>query len=59
MPKLFRVQAAHAYIAQPLIQIGYKIRRGGVGTVSAMVIEQPIDIAQANNSTQNRTRLVR
>jgi hypothetical protein len=54
MPKLFLVKLAHAYIAQPLIQIGYNTSRGGVGTVAAMVIEQPILIAQASNSTQKR-----
>jgi hypothetical protein len=54
MPKLFLVKLAHAYIAQPLIQIGYSTIRGGVGTVTAMVIEQPILIAQASNSTQKR-----
>jgi hypothetical protein len=54
MPKLFLVKLAHAYIAQPLIQIGYSTRRGGEGTVTAIVIEQPILIVQASNSTQKR-----
>ena len=44
-------------MAQPAIHTGYKARRGGFGTVSAMVIEQPIDMAQANNSTTKRQRL--
>jgi hypothetical protein len=38
--------------------MGYKIRRGGVGTVEAIVIEQPIDIAQAMTSRQKRTLLL-
>ena len=54
MPTDLRVQAAQAYMAQPAIQIGYKVSNGGVGTVAAMVIEQPIDIAQAVISTLNR-----
>jgi len=32
--------------------------KGGVGTVSAIVIAQPIDIAQARTSRQKRTRLL-
>jgi hypothetical protein len=32
---------------------------GGVGTVKAMVIEQPIEIAQAAISTQNLNLLLR
>lgn len=54
MPKLLRVQLAQAYIAQPAIQIGYRASNGGVGTVAAMVIEQPIDMAQAVISMANR-----
>jgi hypothetical protein len=57
MPKDFLVQAAQAYIAQPRIQIGYKIRSGGVGTVIAIVMLHPIDIAQAKSSTIKRKRL--
>jgi hypothetical protein len=38
--------------------MGYKIRRGGVGTVEAIVIEQPIDIAQARTSRQKRFLLL-
>ena len=57
MPKDFLVQAAQAYIAQPTIQIGYKTRSGGVGTVSAIVMLHPIDIAQATSSTIKRKRL--
>ena len=43
------------YKAQPLIQIGYRRSKGGLGPVKAIVIEQPIDINQANNSIQKRT----
>jgi hypothetical protein len=57
MPKDFLVQAAQAYIAQPRIQIGYKTRSGGVGTVNAIVTLHPIEIAQATSSTIKRTRL--
>jgi hypothetical protein len=35
--------------------MGYKIIRGGVGTVRAIVILQPIDIAQARTSRQKRS----
>jgi hypothetical protein len=34
--------------------MGYKMRRGGLGTVRAIVIEQPTDIAQAMISRQKR-----
>jgi hypothetical protein len=37
-----------------VIQIGYKMSNGGVGTVKAMVIAQPILIAQAISSTAKR-----
>jgi hypothetical protein len=57
MPKDFLVQAAQAYIAQPRIQIGYKTRSGGLGTVNAIVILHPIEIAQATSSTTKRIRL--
>ena len=57
MPKDFRVHAAQAYIAHPAIQIGYKISRGGVGTVIAIPKAHPIDIAQASSSTIKRKRL--
>ena len=57
MPKDFLVQAAQAYIAQPRIQIGYKTRSGGLGTVNAIAMEHPIDIAQAKSSITKRTRL--
>ena len=57
MPKDFLVQAAQAYIAQPTIQIGYRTRSGGVGTVSAIAIEHPILIAQARSSIIKRIRL--
>jgi hypothetical protein len=54
MPKDFLVQAAQAYIAQPRIHIGYNTSKGGLGTVRAIVIEHPIDIAQATSSTIKR-----
>ena len=57
MPKDFLVQAAQAYIAQPVIQIGYKIRSGGLGTVSAIAMAHPIEIAQAKSSIIKRMRL--
>jgi hypothetical protein len=58
MPKLFLVQAAHPYKAQPVIQIGYNTRRGGFGTVLAIVMLQPMLIHQANSSIQKRKRLL-
>lgn len=57
MPKLFLVQAAQAYIAQPRIQIGYRIRSGGLGTVNAIAMLHPIEIAQAMSSMIKRIRL--
>ena len=57
MPKDLRLQAAQAYIAQPAIQIGYRTRSGGVGTVSDMPIAHPIEIAQAMSSITKRIRL--
>lgn len=57
MPKDLRVQAAQAYIAQPRIQIGYKTRSGGLGTVSAIAIAHPIEIAHARISIIKRIRL--
>jgi hypothetical protein len=59
MPNDFLVYAAQAYIAHPAIHIGYRIIRGGVGTVSAMVILQPILIAHANTSIKNLKGCVR
>jgi len=53
MPVLLRVQAAQQNIAHCVINNGYKIKNGGVGTVSAMVIEQAILIAQAEISRTN------
>ena len=55
MPKDFLLQAAQAYITQPLIQIGYKVSSGGFGTVTAIVMEHPIDTAQAKHSRIKRT----
>ncbi len=57
MPKDFLVQAAQAYIAQPAIQTGYRARSGGLGTVTAIVMLHPIEIAQAMSSTIKRIRL--
>ena len=54
MPKDLRLKAAQEYIAHPHIQIGYRMISGGLGTVNAIVIEQPIDKAQANISMTNR-----
>jgi len=54
MPKDFLVQAAQAYKEQPNIHTGYKTSKGGVGTVTAIVIEHPILIAQAHNSIKKR-----
>ena len=45
---------AHPYIIHWQIKIGYSIIRGGVGTVSAIVIEHPILSAQAVISTIKR-----
>jgi hypothetical protein len=42
-------------MAHPAIQMGYKARRGGLGTVRAIVILQPTDIAQARISKQKRS----
>jgi hypothetical protein len=38
----------------PHIQTGYNAIRGGLGTVIAIVIEQPIDIAQPRSSAIKR-----
>jgi hypothetical protein len=54
MPNDFLVKAAQAYIAQPVIQIGYSVSSGGLGTVEAIVILHPMLIAQASNSIQKR-----
>lgn len=59
IPKLRLVHDAQAYMVQPVIQIGYRIGSGGVGTVRAMVMEQPIDIAQAISSILKRKGLLR
>ncbi len=56
MPKDLRLQAAQAYIAQPAIQIGYRIRSGGLGTVNAIAMAHPIESAQARSSTTKRIR---
>jgi hypothetical protein len=58
MPKLRRVQAAQAYILQPIIQTGYIIIKGGCGTVKAIVTEQPMLISQAITSTVNLNELL-
>jgi hypothetical protein len=59
MPNDFLVKAAQAYKAQPVIQTGYKANKGGLGTVRAIVIEQPILIAQARSSTTKRKEFER
>jgi hypothetical protein len=45
-------------MAHPAIQTGYSASKGGLGTVTAMVIEQPILTAQASNSTTKRNLLL-
>ena len=57
MPKLFRVNAAHAYIAHPAIHNAYTISKGGLGTVNAMTIEHPMLINHAITSMKKRNRL--
>jgi len=54
MPKERRLHDAQAYMAQPEIQMGYSHSHGGWGTVMLMVMEQPMDVAHAVNSTQKR-----
>jgi len=53
MPVLLRVQAAQQNMAHCAINNGYRIRNGGVGTVSAIVIEQAMLIAHAEISRTN------
>jgi hypothetical protein len=57
MPKLFRVNAAHAYIAHPAIHSMYNNNKGGLGTVNAITNEQPMLINQAMTSITKRNRL--
>ena len=54
MPVLRRVHAAQENIAHCVIKMGYKIKKGGVGKVSAMVAAQHILINHAVNSRLNR-----
>ncbi len=54
IPNDLRVYAAQAHIPQPTIQKGYMVVRGGLGTVIAIAVEQPILIHQARNSIQKR-----
>jgi hypothetical protein len=54
MPNDLRVFAAQRYMAHPLIQKGYRISSGGFGTVSAIVMEQPIEITHAVISMTKR-----
>ena len=54
IPKLFRVQLAHANTAHCEIKSGYKIINGGLGSVSAMVMAQPILPAHASTSSMKR-----
>ena len=53
MPKLLRVQAAYAYMQQPVIHMGYSNKKGGVGTVAANITLVAMLSAQATTSTQN------
>ena len=55
MPELCRVQAAQAKIAHWVINKGYKIKNGGLGTVSIMVNAQPMLRNQAKISNAQRT----
>jgi hypothetical protein len=53
MPELRLVHAAQAKIAHCRINNGYKIKNGGVGTVSIMVTEHPILRTHARISKQH------
>lgn len=54
MPELRRVQEAQAKIAHCVINSGYNIKNGGVGTVNIMVKLQPILRNQASISKKHR-----
>lgn len=58
MPKLRLVQAAHPNIAHCVINNGYRIRKGGVGTVSIIVKLQAMLSTQAKISRKHRTGLL-
>ena len=53
MPKDLLVHAAQAYMTQPDIHMGYKTKKGGVGTVMANITLVAKDMAQAKTSTVN------
>lgn len=53
MPKDLLVHAAQAYMTQPDIHMGYKTKKGGVGTVMANIIAVAKDMAHAKTSTVN------
>jgi hypothetical protein len=55
MPVLPRVLLAHAKIAHWVMNRGYKIKNGGLGTVSIMVKAQPMLRNQAKISSTHRT----
>lgn len=57
MPELLRVQAAQENIAHCTINKGYKIKKGGVGTVNIIVNEQPILKTHASISRKQRRGL--
>jgi hypothetical protein len=56
---LLRVQAAHAKIAHWVMNSGYRIKKGGVGTVNIIVTEQPILMNHAKISRKQRRGLLR
>ena len=51
MPKLLRLQAAQPKIAHWVMNNGYSIRKGGVGTVNIIVKLQPMLIIHAKISS--------
>lgn len=53
MPVDRLVHAAQPKIAHCAMNIGYKIRNGGLGNVSAIVTAHPILIAHAEISNRN------
>jgi hypothetical protein len=54
IPKLFLVKAAQQKITHCVMNKGYRIRNGGVGTVSIIEKAQPMLIAQAVTSRAKR-----
>jgi hypothetical protein len=53
IPKEFLLYAVHAYKEQPVMNIGYKKIKGGLGIVIAMITAQLMLIAQAITSRIN------